>query len=141
MYCANCGSKIDEQSRFCVYCGTEMYPLGSETSQSYSGQASSSKSSTQYSSTIEVKVKKPESGNNYSSNYAVSPKSRLVTLVLMLFLGSLGIHYFYAGRIGMGILWLLTGGLFGIGLLIDLILILTGTFKDAYGRPIVNWDL
>ena len=124
MYCANCGSKIDEQSRFCVYCGTEMYPLGSETSQSYSGQASSSKSSTQYSSTIEVKVKKPEyTHSSYSSNqeYPVSPKSRLITLLLLVFLGSLGIHYFYAGRIG--------------------ILILTGTFNDTYGRPIVNWDL
>jgi TM2 domain-containing membrane protein YozV len=59
----------------------------------------------------------------------------------MLFLGSLGVHYFYVGRIGMGILWLLTGGLFGIGLLIDFILILTGTFKDSYGRPIENWDI
>jgi hypothetical protein len=141
MYCANCGSKIDERARFCEYCGTEIYTLETESSQSNSEQSSSSKNSTQYSSTIKIKVQKPENGYNTSLDYPVSPKSRLIALLLLLFLGSLGVHYFYVGRIGMGILWLLTGGLFGIGLLIDFIVILTGTFKDSFGRPILNWEI
>ena len=145
MYCASCGSKLSERSRYCEYCGTEMHTLGEESRQSNSGQASSapksSRYSNQYSSTIEINVKKPEYENTRSSSYPVSPKSRLVVFLLWLFLGSLGFHYFYAGRIGMGILWLLTGGFFGIGLVIDLIVILTGTFKDSYGRPIVNRDI
>ena len=142
MYCANCGSKISEKSRFCEFCGTEMYRLGSRPGQSNSSQASSSNPSTSsthhYSSTVEIKVKQP----NYERyGHSISPKSRTIVLILWILLGALGVHYFYAGRIGMGLLWLITGGFFGIGLVIDLIVILTGTFKDSYGRPIVSWDI
>ena len=47
-------------------------------------------------------------------------KSKLTAYVLWFFFGLLGIHKFYLGKFGMGILYLLTGGLCGIGLLIDL---------------------
>ncbi len=39
-----------------------------------------------------------------------SPKSRLITLLLCIFVGGLGIHRFYVGQIGTGVLWLLTAG-------------------------------
>jgi hypothetical protein len=51
-----------------------------------------------------------------------------------------GIQRFYAGKIKSGILWLLTGGLFGIGQLIDFILILSGGFRDARGQLILDWN-
>lgn len=63
-------------------------------------------------------------------------KSRLVAGLLCFFLGALGIHRFYVGKIGTGIIWLLTGGLFGIGWLIDFIMILVGAFKDKSGNKI-----
>ncbi len=62
-----------------------------------------------------------------------STKSRLVALLLCIFVGYLGIHRFYVGKTGTGILWLLTGGLFGIGFLIDLIMIIVGSFTDQTG--------
>jgi len=69
----------------------------------------------------------------------VSDRSRLVAFLLCWFLGYLGIHRFYVGKTGTGILYLLTVGIFGIGILIDWIVILVGGFKDDQGRTLTNW--
>ena len=63
-----------------------------------------------------------------------SEKNWVVVLLLCIFLGELGIHRFYVGKIGTGIIYLLTGGLFGIGWVVDLILIIVGRFKDKEGK-------
>ena len=67
-----------------------------------------------------------------------SEKDWLITLLLCLFLGSIGVHRFYAGKIGTGILQLITLGGCGIWTLIDFIMILTGSFKDKDGNAITN---
>jgi hypothetical protein len=64
------------------------------------------------------------------------PKSWLATLLLCIFLGPLGIHRFYSGHIAIGLFQFFTWGGFGIWWLIDLILILTGSYTDRYGRPL-----
>lgn len=69
-------------------------------------------------------------------NRNVSNKSWIVTLLLCILLGYVGAHRFYVGKIGTGILWLLTVGLFGIGYIIDLLLIGTLNFKDSEGVKI-----
>lgn len=56
--------------------------------------------------------------------------------IICFFLGELGIHRFVVGKIGTGILWLLTFGLFGIGYIVDFIMILCGTFTDKSGQRI-----
>lgn len=63
-----------------------------------------------------------------------SEKNWVVVLLLCIFLGELGIHRFYVGKIGTGIIYLFTGGLFGIGWVVDLILIIVGKFKDKEGK-------
>lgn len=73
---------------------------------------------------------------NINAGFGVSPKSRMVTALLCLFLGVLGGHRFYAGKIGTGVLYLFTGGLFGVGIVVDLILILIGSFRDGQGLAI-----
>jgi restriction system protein len=52
-------------------------------------------------------------------------KEKWVAFILCVFLGWAGGHKFYEGRIGMGILYLLTGGLWGIGWLVDIFILLS----------------
>ena len=73
-----------------------------------------------------------------------SPCKRLWALVLALvpfvpFLPLAGLHRFYVGKIGTGILWLFTGGLLGIGQFIDIIVIIVGRFRDKDDLPVLIW--
>ena len=65
-----------------------------------------------------------------------SQKSFVTTLILCVLLGGLGVHRFYVGKIGTGILMLLTLGGLGIWTLIDLIVIAVQHFKDSEGLVI-----
>ena len=64
--------------------------------------------------------------------------SKIAAILITFFLGGLGIHRFLAGKVGTGIIWLLTGGCFGIGWLIDLIMVATGKFAKKDGTPWVT---
>lgn len=65
-----------------------------------------------------------------------SPRSRASAGLLCFFFGILGVHRFYVGKTGTGLLWLFTGGLFGIGSFIDFFIIIFGGFKDSDGKTV-----
>jgi TM2 domain-containing membrane protein YozV len=69
-----------------------------------------------------------------ADNAAPAAKSKTTALILCVLLGGIGVHRFYVGKIGTGIVWLLTAGVFGIGWLVDIIMIATGKFKDKQGN-------
>jgi len=124
MYCRNCGKEVADQAVLCVSCGVP-----------------------------------PKNGNNFCQNCgegsvpgadicakcgvrlargAGEGRDWLTTLLLCLFVGGLGIHRFYTGHTVVGIIQLLTLGGCGIWTIIDLILIITGSFKDSEGNPLVR---
>ena len=74
--------------------------------------------------------------NTQVKEIEISEKGFVPTLLLCFFLGFLGVHRFYVGKIGTGVLMLLTFGGFGIWSLIDFIIIVCGNFKDKKGMPI-----
>ena len=70
----------------------------------------------------------------------VSEKKRVVALLLCFFLGGLGVHRFYVGKIGTGILQIVTiAGFLGIWVLIDFIMIIVGKFTDKQGKVLETW--
>jgi len=67
-----------------------------------------------------------------------SDKNFVAVLLLCFFLGVLGVHRFYVGKVGTGVIQLLTLGGLGIWVLIDLVMIAVGNFKDKQGFVIKN---
>lgn len=116
MFCRNCGKEIDEKAAVCIHCGVSV----AEPQQPV----------------INV-INNNTNTNVNSSAMGYIHKKKWVAFWLCFFLGLLGAHRFYVGKIGTGLIWVLTGGFFGIGAIIDLIVILCGGFRDKAGQPLV----
>lgn len=69
----------------------------------------------------------------------VSDKKILIALLLCFFFGVLGVHRFYVGKVGTGILQLLTLGGLGLWAFIDFILVAVGAFTDGSGAKVTEW--
>ncbi|GAA2211874.1 hypothetical protein GCM10009850_073350 [Nonomuraea monospora] len=65
-------------------------------------------------------------------------KSWIVAVLLCFFLGAIGVHRFYVGKVGTGILQIVTLGGLGVWVLIDFIMILIGKFTDKQGQPLAK---
>ena len=90
-----------------------------------------------YCSVCGERILPPRSGVYPGMEGGSSSKNKWVAFFLCLFLGGLGIHRFYVGKIGTGILWIflfaLTSGLWAVAVVVDLIFIVMGRFRDKYG--------
>ena len=115
--CPACGAPME--NNVCTYCGYKEVTTAQRTT-----NISSQNHSYVNHQTVNTVMK------NKSS------KSKMFALLLCVFFGMFGIHRFYVGKIGTGILWLFTGGVVGIGWIVDIFMILFGTFKDKNGYPL-----
>ncbi len=66
------------------------------------------------------------------------PKDWFITFILAIFLGAYGVHRFYTGKVGSGLLMLFTAGGCGIWWLIDVVMIASGTFTDKQNQPLMR---
>lgn len=111
-FCQHCGQVIDKECVVCPKCGKQVSELRQTQPQ------------------VVVNNANNNMNYNYNRNTAVGfggygrMRNKWVAFLLCLFLGFFGAHKFYEGKAGMGILYLLTFGLFGIGWFIDLIALL-----------------
>ena len=69
-----------------------------------------------------------------SGKISSEKKSTAMVLACLGFLGFAGVHRFYVGKIGSGILWLLTAGWFLVGTIVDLVYLSKGKFEDKNGN-------
>ena len=110
-FCKHCGAQLPQQAVICTYCGGQVEKL--ETG---------GPSNVIYNSNQNINA---NANMNYGMGIYSRPLNKWVAFVLCLLLGYLGVHKFYEGKAGMGILYLFTAGLFGIGWIVDIISILT----------------
>ncbi len=114
LYCPQCGAKMAADDRYCAECRWDAEKPNEEPPRT-----------------------PPRSPRNLGPP---SEKNRLTALLLCLVLGFLGVHRFYVGRAGSGIVWLLTLGVLSVGWIYDVVMIATGEFTDEDGRRLLYWE-
>ena len=121
MKCPFCGAEV--RRRYCEYCDSENPNWKPEPSFNYENPEPFYRSAPQY------------------DPPAVSDRQKLIALLLCIFTGVYGGHYFYVRKYGMGVLYLCTLGFFTFGVIFDIFRILTGSFTDANGLPLDGSDM
>ncbi|MGN0649196.1 MAG: TM2 domain-containing protein [Oscillospiraceae bacterium] len=112
--CPACGSSNNAESMFCGACGASLNPA----QQVYQQPAPQPVIVNNY------YTNNVNSGNSVNVNIGKKMKNKWVAFLLCLFLGEIGAHKFYEGKILMGLVYMFTGGLFGVGWVIDTIALL-----------------
>ena len=110
MFCQKCGTQNNDNAVTCANCGESFNKQPMQSAQPFQQPV--------------INIVNTNNNTN-TAGAAGNPKNKWVAFVLCLLLGFVGAHKFYDGKVGMGILYIFTFGLFGIGWLIDLISILT----------------
>lgn len=135
--CPNCGTQSD--ATFCPSCGTMMKgfatsfeekPLGGEASQPFEEKVMGGDAPQAFAEKPMVSDAPPQPV--YAPPAPPVREKVGVELLLCFFLGYFGVHKFYRGKILLGLLYLFTGGLFGIGYVIDLVVLLFKWLRSLF---------
>ena len=129
VFCKYCGAQIDKHAVICPKCGRQVGEMKqAQTQQPQTQQPQIVINNANTNSNVNT--------NNNSGGMMYPYKSKVTALLLCIFVGFLGAHRFYVGKIGTGIIWLCTFGLGGIGVIFDLIMIILGSFRDKANMPL-----
>lgn len=109
-FCKHCGQKIPKDAVLCTFCGR----MVEEAQQNAAPQIVINNDNNNVNSNV----------NQANAALSSKMKNKWVAVALCFFLGAFGAHKFYEGKVGMGILYLCTFGLCGIGTLIDFFVLL-----------------
>lgn len=107
MFCSKCGKEISDEAVICPACGVptpNYHPQQTQPQQPVTMPPiiiNNSNTNTNVNQNVNQNV----NGGEYKR--AVSPKSKMVTLLLCIFLGYFGIHRFYVGKIGSGLVYII----------------------------------
>jgi len=153
-FCGNCGTKNEEETKFCSNCGNPL-PVTVTTNESSGNYESPVVSSARISvidhrqkaadeafcSSCGATIKReaeicPRCGVRQKNSSGSASEKYTTLLWLSILLGEFGVDRFYVGKIGTGLLKLVTGGGCLVWWIIDVILILSGKFTDSNGNVI-----
>lgn len=115
-FCKHCGEKIPEDAVLCTHCGRQV----EELKQNQAAMPNITIQNSNNSSNVNTNTNTNVNGGLVHGRW----RNKWVAFLLCLFLGFFGAHKFYEGKTGMGILYIFTGGLLCIGVLVDLIVLL-----------------
>lgn len=155
-FCPNCGQSTLAVSSSCVYCGEKLICITSqqgETTQknepeeeqkskpSGNNFTSGQQQTSQNRQRASKQQRPPDYGRgtnkqNRSLPEVLDDNKFLVTFLLLIFFGYLGIHRIYTRNIVLGLFMFFTGGFCGIGVLVDFILLLSGSYRDGDGNEV-----
>lgn len=116
-FCKHCGEKIPLDAVICTKCGRQVEEIKNEAAPQVVVNNSNENTSTNVNTNTNTNV-------NANTGFAGKPRNKWVSLLLCLFLGFAGAHKFYEGKIGMGVLYIFTVGLLGVGIFVDFFVIL-----------------
>lgn len=104
-FCSHCGQQINAEAIICPHCGCQVGQMPQAAQPN-------------------IVITNTNTNSNANIVHYGHPKNKWVALLLCFFLGFLGAHKFYEGKVGTGILYILTFGVLGIGVLIDFLVLL-----------------
>lgn len=107
-FCKHCGGKIPSDAVLCTLCGRQVEEISQSSAQPQ----------------IIINNDNINTNTNMVGVLGLHAKNKWVAVLLCLFLGVFGVHRFYEGKIGTGLLYLFTLGLGGVGVLVDFIILL-----------------
>lgn len=122
-FCKHCGKQIHKDAVLCVHCGRQVEELNNGSAPAQTPNIVINNNNTSSNSNVNQNTNTASIGA--PTGTLGRARNKWVALVLCLFLGYIGAHKFYEGKIGMGILYIFTFGLLVVGIVKDFIALLS----------------